>query len=266
MTEEHVSADLRNMGRRLQSRLKAFFDNPLGADATPLELLDAALDDLERRIQPAGRGRRTFPYNRVRVQITQHGADDAAIQAVFAGLVSRLKDRLGELNCDAPDPIDAIVTVADGDAGAPAVVSVQCLNDGEHRPRAAMPSPRRPHLRLTVIKGQCTEAEYVFDEPVILIGRTAEPTDALGLVRSNHVAFADARDGVNETVARAQARLQFDEDSGHYVIFNESSSNPTSVIRAGRLIRVAPRDPRGVRVVSGDQLQLGRAVLRVAVE
>ena len=39
----------------------------------------------------------------------------------------------------------------------------------------------------------------------------------------------------------------------------------SSIVRGGRTIRVAPRDPRGVRVQSGDQLQLGRAILRLAI-
>ena len=52
-------------------------------------------------------------------------------------------------------------------------------------------------------------------------GRTAEPTDALGQVRVNHVAFVETRDGINETVGRAHARLQFDSASGHYHLFNE---------------------------------------------
>ena len=122
-----------------------------------------------------------------------------------------------------------------------------------------------PRLTMTVVKGQCAESEYVFEEPVIAIGRTAEPTDAFGQVRYNHVAFAETRDGINETVGRAHARLQFDRTTGHYHLFNEGSSNPTSILRRGKTIRVAPRDPRGVRVLSGDQLQLGRAVLRVTV-
>jgi hypothetical protein len=87
----------------------------------------------------------------------------------------------------------------------------------------------------------------------------------MGRVRFNHVAFEDTRDGVTETVGRAHARLQLDRASGRYHLFNEGSSNPTSIIRGGRMIRVAPRDPRGVRVQSGDQLQLGRAVLRVTI-
>jgi hypothetical protein len=268
MTEEHVSARLRHIGRDLQSKLKEFFENPLDAGATPLELLQAALDDLERRVQPAGRGRRLFPYNRVVVRITQHGADEPAIQAVFRDLGTRLRDRLAELNCETPTAIAATMVLEPApERDAPARVCVECFDDDAD---LAAPMPpghgQRPALRITVVKGQCVAAEYVFDEPVIAIGRTVEPTDALGLIRYNHVAFLEERDGINETVGRAHARLQFDPASGHYVLFNESSSNPTSIVRGGRMMRVAPRDPRGVRVQSGDEVRLGRAVLKLTMD
>lgn len=266
MTEEHVSARLRIIGRDLQSKLKEFFDQSLGADARPLELLQAALDEVERRIQPAGRGRRTFPYTRVVVRMTQHSPDEAAIRAVFRDFDTRLRDRLGELNCEAPDTIGVHLSFEPAEEGAAATVRLECHDDGAAPRSEVSTGTRRPVLHLAVVKGQCAEASYALDEPEIAIGRTAEAIDALGSVRCNHVAFLETRDGVNETVARAHARLRFDERSGHYVLYNESRSNPTAIIRAGRTIRVAPLDPRGVRVQSGDQLQLGRAVLRVSVE
>jgi hypothetical protein len=254
-----------HIGRDLQSRLRGFFETSLEADATPLELLQAALDELERRIQPAGRGRRIFPYNRVVVHIAQPGADPVAIEAVFQQLGARLHDRLAELQCEAPETIEANVSLVEGGVdNAPPLLSVECSR--EERERPALPAGAAyPRLEITVVKGQCVESQYIFEEPVIAIGRTPEPTDAFGQVRINHVAFLEERDGVNETVGRAHAKLQFDEQSGCYHLFNEGSSNPTSILRAGKVIRVAPRDPRGVRVQSGDQLQLGRAALRVKV-
>lgn len=260
-----MNARLRSIGRDLQAKVKGFFEHPLEADATPLELLQEALDQLERHVQPTGRGRRSFPYNRVAIRVTQNGADEAAVQAVFAALGARLRERLHELNCDAPAVIAADVVVTPAPADTPgATVTVACINDAEARPATAG-APSRPPIRITVAKGQCAETEYLFDEPVIAIGRTAEPSDALGVVRYNHVAFLEARDGVTETVGRAHARLQFDSGSGHYLLFNESGSNPTSIVRDGRTIRVPPKDPRGVRVQSGDKVQLGRAVLGVTV-
>ncbi|HZB25783.1 MAG TPA: hypothetical protein VE379_06615, partial [Vicinamibacterales bacterium] len=197
-----MSARLRNIGRDLQSKLKVFFDNPLDAGATPLELLQATLEDLERRVQPAGRGRRTFPYDRVVVHITQPGADEAAVNAVFRDLGTRLGDRLSELNCEAPDQIDTSVVLeavdvsgAGADENVPTTVRVECLAAAEAQPARAAAALDRPSIKLAVVKGQCAEPEYVFEGPVIAIGRTAEPTDALGQVRYNHVAFLEARDG-----------------------------------------------------------------------
>ena len=100
---------------------------------------------------------------------------------------------------------------------------------------------------------------------MIAIGRTAAPTDATGQIRHNHVAFAEAPDGVTETVGRAHARLEFDRASGHYHLFHESGSNPTAIVRGGRMFRVASRDPRGLRVRSGDRVHLGRAVLALTI-
>jgi hypothetical protein len=84
-------------------------------------------------------------------------------------------------------------------------------------------------------------------------------------VRRNDVAFGDARDGVTETVARAHARVEFDPIVRGYVLFNESATNPTFVLRGGRSLQVTPRDRRGVRILSGDEVQLGRAIVEVDI-
>ena len=283
MGKDDVAGRMWHIGRDLQSRVKGFFENAPGPDATPLELLQAALDELERKVQPAGRGRRIFPYDRIVVRIAQPGADPVAIAAIFRQLEPRLRDRLRELQCEAPESIVPELEILDTrkDSAQP-VLTVECLSapaamltpvssNGSQPVSVAaptgVPAPARsyPSVTITVMKGQCSDSEYVFEEPVIAIGRTPEPTDAFGQIRVNHVAFLEVRDGINETVGRAHARLQFDPASGHYHLFNEGSSNPTSILRNGRMTRVAPRDPRGVRVESGDQVQLGRAVLRLKV-
>jgi hypothetical protein len=261
--EDDVSAKLLRMGRDLQSRVKGFFETTLDPDAAPLELLQATLDELERKVQPAGRGRRVFPYDRIVVRIAQPGADAVAIGAVFDQLEQRLRDRLRELQCEAPDSIRSIVAVETPIDRQP-LLAVECSSEPAERP-AHISRTQQHAVRVTVVKGQCVEPEYVFEEPIVRIGRQAEPADAYGLIRINHIAFLEVRDGINETVARAHARLQFDAASGHYHLFNESSSNPTSIVRNGRTIRVEARDPRGVRLQSGDQVQLGRAVLRVSI-
>ena len=249
--------------RTLSRRLRRFFDAPPDADAAPLELLQAALDELEKKVQPSGRGSRIFPYNRVVVNVTQPGSDRAAIEAVFEQLDARLRERLREVRCEVPPALAASVTVVDGDTGGGPVLQVDCRNDAA--PPAARPGRRVPELRLRITKGQSDAAEYCFIGGVVSIGRGAEPADALGRVRRNEVAFGETRDGVTETVARAHARVEFDAVARAYLLFNESSTNPTFLLRGGRSLRVAPRDRRGVRIASGDAIQLGRAVISVAI-
>jgi hypothetical protein len=260
-----MTARLMDAGRKLQARMRHFFDAPLDVTASPLELLHAALDQLERKVQPAGRGSHVFPYRRVVVHVAQPGADRVTIEAVFGQLEARLRERLGELRCELPAGFQLRIAF-DGDArGGSALLSVECSAGADDASRAVAEG-ELPEVRICVVKGQCEHAEYTFREAGIAIGRGAEPTDTFGRMRRNHVAFLEVHDGDSETVARAHARLEFDAASRSYLLFNESRSNPTFVWRDGRSLRVAPRDPRGVRVRSGDQVQLGRAVLKLTVE
>lgn len=263
MTDDSVTGRLWHAGRDLHARVRGFFDNPPGPAAAPLELLQASLEELERKVQPAGRGARLFPYNRVVVHVAQPSADRAAVEAVFRQLEPRLRDRLTELACDAPPSIDVRVSFSRRPAadGTP-VVSVECFKETE----TAAPPPTAavyPSVTISIVKGRCDRPEYTFGEPVILIGRTAELVDAHGRVRRNHVAFVEEPDGVSETVGRAHARLQF--EAGVYRLFNESRSNPTYVLRDGRSHQVVAHDPQGLRLQSGDEVHLGRAVIRVAI-
>lgn len=249
--------------RTFSRRVRSFFDAPPDANAAPLELLQAALDELETKVQPSGRGSRVFPYNRIAITVTQPAADRAAINAVFEQLETRLRERLKEVRCQVPARLTTSVSVAaDTDGGGP-VLRVDCRDDSDAA--AAVIGSGVPELRLRVTKGESDRAEYTFSGGAVSIGRGALPADALGRVRRNDVAFGDARDGVTETVARAHARLELDPTGGGYLLFNESSTNPTFVLRGGRSLSVAARDRRGVRVQTGDEIQLGRAIVQVTV-
>jgi hypothetical protein len=252
------------MGRELHSRVRRFFDGPLEPGAAPIELLQAALDLLERKVQPTGRGSRIFPYNQIAVRVAQPSADRDAIGAVFAQLEPRLRERLAELRCQAPARLLTDVVVVEPDGDVP-VLSVECTRVETPAPLTGPAAAPDVTVSIAVVKGQCEQPEYRFTESLVTIGRTADPVDAHGNVRRNHVVFADVRDGISETVARAHARLQRDPETGDYHLFNETSTNPTVIIRAGRSIRVPPRDPRGLRVQSGDEIQLGRAVIRLTI-
>jgi hypothetical protein len=262
--EERVTARLWDLGRDLQARVKNFFETPLDPDAAPLELLQKTLEILERKVQPSGRGTRVFPYNRITVRVAQPSADRDAVTAVFRQLEPRLRERLTEVRCEPPSVIHTEVLIEAPEAGTEPVLSVECVQNEALAP--LLPTRAPSTLVIVVAKGECEQGEYRFADSMIAIGRTAEPVDAHGNIRRNHVAFLDVRDGVSETVARAHARIQQDAETGAYHLFAEASSNPTFLLRGGRNLRVPPRDPRGLRLQSGDAVQLGRAVLKVTFE
>lgn len=260
--------------RDVSTRLRRFFDAPLDERATPLEIAHAVLDEIERAVQPVGRGRRIFPYQRLIVRVRPTQTDRAAVERGLANLGARLQERLSELGCE-PSPVDVRVQVlkrvpAEWDDNRLFTIEYQAgLEDG--RAAAAATHTRGtaaasiPPLQISVLKGAAPKKSYTFADLVVSIGRSTDPTDALGRMRHNRLAFADVEDGVTETVGRAHARLVFEHARGHYLLFDEGSSNGTSIARGGASIRVPPRDPRGVRILSGDEVHLGRAVIRVTV-
>ena len=256
-----MTEQLWGAARTLRTRVRSFFDAPLPATAPPIELLQAALDELERRVQPFGRGARVFPYTRIVVHIAQPEGDAAAIEAVFAQLESRLRERLAEIRCEMPAALDTSVAFSGNGEGP--ILRVECGTMSERRPDTS--AIAIPELRLRVVKGQCESADYTFKDGVVSIGRGPEPSDAFGRVRRNDVAFGDERDGITETVARAHARIELDPALGGWFLFNEASTNPTFLLRGGRSLRVTPRDRRGVRLASGDHVQLGRAILTITI-
>jgi hypothetical protein len=256
-----VTRRLATIGRDLQSRLRLFFDAPLDDDAAPLEICQAALDEIERRMEPVGRGRRIFPYTRVIVRVRQTKADRPALEAAFSGFERRLRERLAELSCELPGTLEARVVIL---KKAPPEWPETRLFAIEYRAAADTQEAAAP-VHITIVKGAAARKAYTFTESLISIGRTADPTDGAGRVRRNRIAFLDTSDGVTETVGRAHAHLQYDTRSRGYRLFDDGSSNGTSILRNGASIPVPPGDPRGVRVCSGDEVQVGLAVLRIVI-
>jgi len=273
-----MPARLVGISRDLHSRLKQFFDTPLDASAAPIEIALAVLDDVEGRVEPFGRGRRGFPYTSLTIHILADEPDRPRIDAALQTIGQRILERLEELRCESPRAPRVEIAWIDQRPAAWKPGQIFAVDyrrvpgaAGASR-RTAPPAPvtpgdpravASPHVVVSVLKGSASDAIYRFHEPVISIGRSEDPTDALGRVRRNRVAFLDVVDGVTETVGRAHARLRFDQASGDYRLFDEGSSNGTAIVRSGETIPVPARDPRGVRVQSGDEVLVGRAVIRI---
>ena len=79
-------------------------------------------------------------------------------------------------------------------------------------------------------------------------------------MRRNHVAFDDD----NSSVSRAHAKLTYDKVRREYRLLDNGSARGTRIVRGETTIPVL-RDPRGVRIQSGDEIELGEASVRVVI-
>jgi hypothetical protein len=131
--------------------------------------------------------------------------------------------------------------------------------------RASQSSPA-PSVRIAILRGTGLKRTYVLQQSTIRLGRGAEHAEASGGMRHNDIAFVDDKDEVNRTVARAQAHLRFTPDRGEFRLFDDGSSNGTRIVRNAEIITVTPHGPRGVRILTGDIIELGRARLRIDLD
>lgn len=260
-----------SFGKDLHARIQTFFDTPLGADATPLEIGQAVLDEVERQVHPVSRGRRVFPFTALRVRVHVAPASSAAMQAAFEDFGALVRERLTELRCDVPRALDVQLECLDAPPRSWQAGQVFDVRYVAAEPpavegaAAAIDPPAQPALHVVVLRGTAAESEWRFTGTAVSIGRSSDPTDDLGRTRLNRVAFLDIVDGINETVGRAHARLRCDPVTREVRLFDEGSRNGTSILRDGEVIPVHRRDPRGVKLRSGDEIQIGRALLRIDI-
>jgi len=273
--------DFASKARKLEQRISRTVDAAVvefvGRTATsPIEIVHSVLARAEAEIQDIGRGRRVFPFNRVRVHVAGSGDKEsrARLAAVMDGppsLADRVVERLRSSGC-AIDRIDTTIvhvrrrasdwTDADFDVEFDrADVPVQ--NNDARTPRASHAVPR---LKLTVVKGTAEQRSYAFTAERVDIGRRSDVVDQRQrLIRTNHVAFTEDGADENRTVSRRHAHIEFSEQDRCYRLWDDRSAHGTTIIRHGRAIKV-PAGARGARVETDDEIVLGYARLRVTVE
>jgi hypothetical protein len=121
-----------------------------------------------------------------------------------------------------------------------------------------------PTLVLRVTHGQAKPRTVSCTGERVNIGRQATVADAAGrVVRRNDVAFT-GDDEVSRSVSRAHAHVAWVAAAGTYRVYDEQSSHGTVVVRGGRLIQV-PSGRDGLKLVGGDEIHVGRAVVVVEI-
>lgn len=267
--------DILGKARRLESKLARTFDTAAQRWANsgargPLEVLQAIVDAVGERLEPAGRGTHVFPFNRMKVSIVAPSREARArFAALFEAdptLQERVNARLRDAGCEAADPQIKIVFVDRAAAGWNApdmhiefdrVTTADVTRDRTEEPEA---------VRITVVHGTAEKSSYTFGLRRINLGRCAEVRDDRNrLIRTNHVVFSESASGPNSSVSRRHAHIEHAGEPTQYRICDDGSAHGTGIIRNGRTIDV-PSGTRGIRLRSGDDVLLGEARLRVRIE
>lgn len=274
--------DLIGYAKKVESGIARALDSAVRprdrAALEPLEIVHAVVARIATEALPSGRGRHTFPFNRVAVFIA---APDAATEARIAAvttsdptLTARVVERLRGQGCDTSDLAISVTTAAAAGADwiAPqwhvefARVIPDAATAAADTAAAPVPAPPDggPRITLRPIRGVTVADVLAFDQSHVAIGRCAEVQDSRHrLLRTNDVAFADAGDAVNQSVSRCHAHLERGADG--YRLLDDRSGHGTSIVREGRTLAVPP-GARGLRLRSGDIICLGEARLAVQIE
>jgi FHA domain len=255
---------------KLEKMLERGFDR-LRHPETPRELIEAipeVLDDVEEHIEPSGGRGRVFPYERVLVAFRVATGARPAARALFQDLPERIRQRLELKGCEPPADLEiAIRYVTEvGEEWGDRLFRTRYRRKRAGSSAATRPAPapraaEAPVLRLTVLKGRTGEKDHALRLGRINLGRLEKVASTSGkATRKNHVWFAASED----TVSRAHAHIE--RDGSDYCLFDDGSASGTRVLRDGDEFDVMPNASRGVRLKSGDRIELGKGcVLEVGI-
>jgi hypothetical protein len=224
-----------------------------------VEVIPDLLDEIEDRIEATGGRGRVFPYPRIVIGFRVAAEDRDAARAVLRDLPDRIRGRLRDRGCPGADALEVqvrFVTTPRGDWGERRF-QVQYRRTASAAPpdkATPAPAPSRVGLRLLVVRGRTGVKEHQLALSRINLGRLEKVASSSGKsTRKNHVWFAASED----TVSRAHAHIE--RVGNDYLLFDEGSASGTRVLRASEEIELMPRASRGVRLLDGDRVELGKA-------
>ena len=237
----------------------------------PLEILQAIVETVEKRIEPAARGKYVFPFNRIRICIAAGSRETRArLEAVFGSeptFQDRIVQTLQAAGCEWTGRIDTAYVERSEAHWTNSDFNIE-FDRIAIFPQLKPLADAAPHtLKLTIVQGATEKQAYLFTTRRINLGRCPEVRDHRNrLIRTNHVAFAESYGEPNlSSISRRHAHIEWTLDSGEYRLRDDRSAHGTSVLRNGMTIAV-PSGPRGVRLQSGDEITLGEARLQVEIE
>lgn len=266
--------DIVGKARKLETTIARTFEGAAqqwarSGPRTPLEVLHGILEAVDERVEPAGRGKRVFPFNRIKLSVVAPTRDARArLSSVLDGppsLQEKIANRLRQAGCDVARLHVRVAYVPQSDEGwrAPEF-HIDFSNDAPAELPAAASSQARG-VKLTITSGSTDKPSYTFTQGRINLGRCEEVRDNRHrLLRTNHVVFKESAGSANDTVSRRHAHIDYDDRAGDYRISDDRSAQGTTIERSGTTIAV-PAGSRGIRLQSGDEIFLGDARLKVKI-
>jgi len=257
---------------------KTIFETPFDAALSPKETPElaeirlAVIEKILKKGQRAG-GKIIFPYNLIRVQVQGVGEEEAGffhaefLRTYFA---QEIKKALAKSNYRFADDLEVEFATSEQ---LPERGEEWLRVEADSRPRKEPAAPPHRTARLVVIRGNANAPEITLGKDRINIGRTVEVYRAQGPSRRNDLAFTEASE-INSSVSREHAHILHSKKTGEYRLYNDRWYKPGKgdaascglwIIRGG-LSQEVPRGPRGVRLQAGDEIQLGRAILKFQVK
>ena len=257
---------------------RSVFEAPFGAMAHTIgespevaEIRIAVLDEVKKKIQRAG-GKALFPYNVVRILIRAEDSDATIFERDFFRRFfdEEVRKGLERESCRFPEDLRVQIRATDGDQEN--WVAIETL--AEDAPPAPVETPRpRQVAKVVVIAGDANKNEVLIQKARINIGRLVEVHKAEGLSRRNDICFAEDS-AINRTVSREHAHIVHDPKTGEYRLFNDrwykrgdkrDGNSGLWIVRDG-LGQEVHRDNRGTRLLHGDEIHLGKAVLKFQIK
>ncbi|HKW97322.1 MAG TPA: FHA domain-containing protein [Bryobacteraceae bacterium] len=249
---------------------EAPFDRALAPKDIPelAEIRLAVLEEIVNKGQRA-RGKMLFPYNLVRIHVRGAGDQESAfLKSDFlkSYFEQEIRSGLARLNYRFPEDLEVEFETTPELPNGGKWLRVET---GSRPKKEPLPLVNRHSARLVVVRGKATAEEISLEKDRTNIGRTVEVYRAQGPSRRNDLAFAE-EDEINRTVSREHAHIVYTKKTGEYRLFNDrwykqDKREPANcglwIIRGG-LSREVARNARGIKLEAGDEIQLGRAIVR----
>jgi hypothetical protein len=268
-----VSELIERLGRSVFEAPFGGLSETMGESPEVAEIRIAVLDEISGKIQRAA-GKAIFPYNVVRIMIRASGKEAAVFQHDFFRRFfdEEVRKNLAKEACRFPADLRVEIGTADEDEGGGKWLRVETL--AEEVPPALEETPKaRRAARLIVEAGSANKSEILLQKVRTNIGRLVDVYTAEGLSRRNDLAFAEDNT-INRTVSREHAHILHDKKTGEYRLFNDrwykrGNKAETNcglwIVRDG-MGQEVHRDTRGTKLLSGDEIHFGKAVVKFQIK